>query len=90
VAPGDLLAFLGSGRADARKAADKPLASTIKIRYVRLLERVFTHLNAFPSPARDASMNIFRARRTDKKAAGSDVLLKLPLSDNAVQSTIHW
>lgn len=53
---------------DTRNARKRPLNSAIRIRYVRLLERIYDHLQVQPNPARRVAFQIFKA----KSAAGAD------------------
>lgn len=73
----DIMDFLNAGRGqDVRpgeKDVYKPLTSTIRIRYLRLLERVFQYLKREPNPARHASLDAFQAKFAgDRKAVGVD------------------
>ncbi|WP_344761321.1 tyrosine-type recombinase/integrase [Actimicrobium antarcticum] len=48
----------------------KRLNSAIRIRYIRLLERILTHMKVSPNPAQHACFDIYRERRS--KLAGQD------------------
>lgn len=65
VSSADLLAFL-----DNTKGLDgdlKPvLKSRIKYKYLRLIERIYTHLHVNPNPARHACFDIFQRGDHDK------------------------
>lgn len=73
----DLMAFLDAGRGKQVRAGErnvyKPLTSTIRVRYLRLLERVFLFLGREPNPARHVCFEIFLAKQAgDKGAIGTD------------------
>lgn len=51
-----------------RNCAGRPMASAIRLRYVRMLERIYDHLGMNPNPARQAATDIF----TTPGAAGRD------------------
>jgi site-specific recombinase XerD len=42
-----------------RNRCGRPMASGIRLRYVRMLERVYDHLGMSPNPARQAAMDLF-------------------------------
>ena len=46
----------------------KKLNSTIRVRYLRMLERVFAHLDIEPNPARHAAFDVYK-----QAAGGKDV-----------------
>ncbi|MES2831640.1 MAG: tyrosine-type recombinase/integrase [Pseudomonadota bacterium] len=81
VASTDILAFLEHGsdtKTDESGEPKKDLNSSIRIRYLRIFERVFQHLNVHPNPARHAAFDIYKS--SDKKLRGSD-LEKVVMSD---------
>lgn len=59
VAAADIMAFLDSEHAQKHNRVRK-LRSSIRVRYLRLLERVYTHLQVKPNPARDAAFDVYR------------------------------
>jgi integrase/recombinase XerD len=71
----DIMAFLehGSDTAAGDQAAKstKDLNSSIRIRYLRIFERVFQHLRIHPNPARHAAFNIYKSG--NKSLRGQDV-----------------
>lgn len=70
----DILAFLEHApAADPRDEAPpkKDLNSSIRIRYLRIFERVFQHLQVHPNPARHAAFDIYKSG--DKKLRGKDL-----------------
>jgi integrase/recombinase XerD len=62
----DIMAFLDAGHVDEQNRARK-LKSLIRVRYLRLLERVYAHLQIEPNPARHAAFDVYRT-----PAAGHD------------------
>jgi integrase/recombinase XerD len=62
----DIQTFLERGRVVAG-VFEPVLKSEIRIKYVRMLERVFTHLNVFPNPAKHTAFQLYSA-----KAGGRD------------------
>ncbi len=64
--------FLDQRQDDDR--GKKKLNSTIRVRYLRLLERVFAHLDMDPNPARHAAFDVY------KQAAGGNDVAKVILS----------
>ncbi len=70
----DILAFLEHGSEEKTENAvfqKKDLNSSIRIRYLRIFERVFQHLNIHPNPARHAAFDIYKS--ADRKLQGSDL-----------------
>lgn len=71
----DILAFLEHGSENTRQDGDaapaKDLNSSIRIRYLRLFERVFQHLNVHPNPARHAAFDIYKSG--NKNLRGQDL-----------------
>lgn len=71
----DILAFLehGSNEADQAEGATptKDLNSSIRVRYLRLFERVFQHLDVHPNPARHAAFDIYKSG--NKTLRGQDL-----------------
>jgi site-specific recombinase XerD len=61
--PGDIMTFLNARHTDKRGRVSE-LHSLIRVRYLRLLERVYAHCNVTPNPARDAAFNIYRTSAT--------------------------
>lgn len=57
VSENDISLFLEKGHA-ANSKQQKYMASSIRVRYLRLLERVFSHLEVAPNPAEQAMMHI--------------------------------
>lgn len=78
----DILAFLehASDRSatDAQAPPKKDLNSSIRIRYLRIFERVFQHLQRHPNPARHAAFDIYKS--SDKQLRGAD-LEKVAMTD---------
>lgn len=77
----NLLAFLEHGsdeKTDEQGPRKKDLNSSIRIRYLRIFERVFQHLDIHPNPARHAAFDIYKS--PDKKLRGND-LEKVVMSD---------
>lgn len=77
----DILAFLEHGsdqNSDEPGPRKKDLNSSIRIRYLRIFERVFQHLDIHPNPARHAAFDIYKS--PDKKLRGND-LEKVVMSD---------
>ncbi len=70
-----ILAFLENTSAatdpNGLKTPKKDLNSSIRIRYLRILERVFQHLQVHPNPARHAAFDIYKSN--DKKLRGKDL-----------------
>lgn len=62
----DLMAFLDASHGDEHNRVRK-LKSLIRVRYLRLLERVYAHLKVVPNPARHAAFDVYRT-----PAAGRD------------------
>lgn len=58
----------------------KKLNSTIRVRYLRLLERVFAHLEIEPNPARHAAFDVYQ------QAAGGTDVAKVILSEAQQQA----
>ena len=58
----------------------KKLNSTIRVRYLRLLERVFAHLEIDPNPARHAAFDVY------KQAAGGKDVAKVILTEAQQQA----
>lgn len=75
-----ILCFLehASITATATIPAKKDLNSSIRIRYLRIFERVFQHLNVHPNPARHAAFEIYKSQ--DKELRGKD-LDKVAMTD---------
>jgi integrase/recombinase XerD len=57
----DILEFLNASHADENGVVEH-LKSTIRVRYVRMLERVFEHLEVTPNPAQSTAFQIYRTR----------------------------
>ena len=55
----DILQFLNSRTADEDSTSGQ-LKSTIRVKYVRLLERVFQHLEVAPNPAQSTAFQIYK------------------------------
>lgn len=55
----DILQFLNSRVADDEGVAEQ-LKSTIRVKYVRMLERVFEHIEVRPNPARSTAFQIHK------------------------------
>lgn len=70
-----ILAFLEHAPAATDPQDNRPpkkdLNSSIRIRYLRIFERVFQHLQVQPNPARHAAFDIYRSG--DKKLRGTDL-----------------
>ena len=70
-----ILAFLEHASAPADRGRTEPpkkdLNSSIRIRYLRIFERVFQHLQVHPNPARHAAFDIYKS--SDKKLRGKDL-----------------
>lgn len=68
----DLIAFLNSRRATKvgkpEEVEAKVLNSRIRVRYLRMLERIYAHLKMAPNPASEAAKSVFDT----KDAAGQD------------------
>lgn len=75
-----ILQFLehASAAPDAQAPLKKDLNSSIRIRYLRIFERVFHHLNVHPNPARHAAFEIYKSQ--DKQLRGKD-LDKVAMTD---------
>ena len=75
-----IFAFLehGSGPDLFGGEIKKDLNSSIRIRYLRIFERVFQHLNVHPNPARHAAFEIYKSQ--DKQLRGQD-LDKVAMTD---------
>lgn len=75
VSSAHILAFLehASDDRDPRGIVQskKDLNSSIRIRYLRIFERVFQHLQIHPNPARHAAFDIYKSG--DKKLRGKDL-----------------
>ncbi|MBV0881495.1 site-specific integrase [Noviherbaspirillum sp. L7-7A] len=69
VTPDHILRFLDA-QITGRGKGDKDMVSTIRARHVRLLERVYRHLEILPNPASIAAHGMYRNRETG--AAGVD------------------
>jgi integrase/recombinase XerD len=71
----DIMAFLehgsNSSAANQGLTSKKDLNSSIRIRYLRIFERVFQHLRIHPNPARHAAFNIYKSG--NKALRGQDV-----------------
>lgn len=63
VSPADLMAFLDAPHIDENNRVRK-VQSLIRVRYLRLLERVYIHLNIIPNPAQHAAFNIYKTTAT--------------------------
>ncbi len=63
---------------DPETPLKKDLNSSIRIRYLRIFERVFHHLNVHPNPARHAAFEIYKSQ--DKQLRGKD-LDKVAMTD---------
>jgi integrase/recombinase XerD len=66
VTPNDILNFLELKHTNGEKAAKK-LNSSIRVRYLRLLERVYTHIGVQPNPAVHAMFDVYK-----QNSAGRD------------------
>src|SRR4051794_27822079 len=62
----DILQFLNS-RAVDESGAGEQLKSTIRVKYVRLLERVLQHLEVARSPAQSTAFRIYKTAGTSAK-----------------------
>ncbi len=69
VTPDHILRFLDA-QVTGRGKGDKDMVSTIRSRHVRLLERVYRHLEVMPNPASMAAHGMYRNR--EQGAAGVD------------------
>jgi site-specific recombinase XerD len=69
ITPEHILRFLDA-QVTGRGKGDKDMVSTIRERHVRLLERVYRHLEVIPNPASIAAHGIYRGEQKD--AAGVD------------------
>jgi len=81
VSSSNIMGFLEHGSdisTDYPATQKKDLNSSIRIRYLRILERVFQHLDIQPNPARHAAFDIYKS--SDKKLRGND-LEKVVMSD---------
>lgn len=78
VSDDDILQFLDSRQADDTGDAEQ-LKSTIRVKYVRMLERVFQHLEVSPNPAQSTAFQIYKT----KGASGKD--LEMVVMDDAQQ-----
>ena len=74
----DILQFLDTRIADGEGAAGQ-LKSTIRVKYVRMLERVFQHLEVAPNPAQSTAFQIYKTAG----ASGKD--LDMVIMDAAQQ-----
>lgn len=76
----NIMAFLehGSSEGPDSGAIRKDLNSSIRIRYLRIFERVFQHLNVHPNPARHVAFDIYKSG--DQKLKGAD-LDKVAMTD---------
>lgn len=74
----DILQFLNSRSVDESGEGDQ-LKSTIRVKYVRLLERVFQHLEVAPNPAQSTAFQIYKTAG----ASGKD--LDMVVMDTAQQ-----
>lgn len=59
ISDADILEFLNSRHADENGVVEH-LKSTIRVRYVRMLERVFEHLDISPNPAQSSAFQMLR------------------------------
>lgn len=75
-----ILNFLehASAPREAGSLLKKDLNSSIRIRYLRIFERVFQHLEVHPNPARHAAFEIYKSQ--DKQLRGQD-LDKVAMTD---------
>lgn len=55
----DIMAFLDAGEKTPRGVV-KVLNSRIRLRYLRLLERVFAHLDILPNPAQGTALTVYK------------------------------
>lgn len=67
-----------SASTDPQTPVKRDLNSSIRIRYLRIFERVFHHLNVYPNPARHAAFEIYKSQ--DKQLRGKD-LDKVAMTD---------
>lgn len=71
----EILAFLEHGSAptefQSEKIQKKDLNSSIRIRYLRMFERVYQHLQIHPNPARHAAFDIYKS--SNKALRGNDL-----------------
>lgn len=65
VSPGDIVRFLDGGEAAKGEGNTKPL-SLIRVRYLRLLERVYAHIAMEPNPATIATVELFNSASTGR------------------------
>ena len=94
-----ILTFLehapASADPESKARPKKDLNSSIRVRYLRIFERVFQHLQVHPNPARHAAFDIYKSG--DKELRGKDLdkvamtaaehaafMLALPLAPAAV------
>src|SRR3954470_19543116 len=76
----DILQFLNSRVVDEEGAGEQ-LKSTIRVKYVRMLERVFHHLEVAPNPAQSTAFQIYKTAG----ASGKD--LDMVVMDTAQQQS---
>ncbi len=84
----NILAFLDVAMEPVKKGRTKDLNSEIRVRYVRMLERVYEHIGARPNPAGKAAHALFSV----PGAAGRDspkVWLSQGQQDNFVDALHH-
>jgi site-specific recombinase XerD len=74
----DILQFLDARHANENGVAEQ-LKSTIRVKYVRMLERLFQHLEVNPNPAQSTAFQIYKT----KGASGKD--LDMVVMDDAQQ-----
>ena len=74
----DILQFLNTRQVEEVGATEQ-LKSTIRVKYVRMLERVFQHLEVSPNPAQSTAFQIYKT----KGASGKD--LDMVVMDDAQQ-----
>lgn len=70
VSPQDIQAFLDAPRpaGGPRKTAGRALNSQIRVRYLRMLERVYGHLKVLPNPAQIAAYNVHSSGASGRDA----------------------
>ncbi|WP_162044935.1 site-specific integrase [Undibacterium sp. YM2] len=75
VTPGDIVRFLDRGEATKGERNTKPL-SLIRVRYLRLFERVYAYIEVQPNPATIATIELFNSASTgrDKSKVALDLV----------------
>jgi site-specific recombinase XerD len=67
ITSGHIAAFLNERMSDRRNKS-RDLNSAIRTRYLRLLERVYDHLQIHPNPAKNAAFDVFKSGDSGKDA----------------------